>query len=82
MAKGRDKELIKKRDAALCRRYVYWSEVKRLRTSDVLKNLSENEFFLSEERIYNIIRRNGDVIKSLIDKQLNKNERRTNVGRY
>jgi hypothetical protein len=72
MAKGRDKELIKKRNEALCRRYVYWAEVKRLRTSDVLKNLSENEFFISEERIYCILRQNGDIIKSLIDKHLNK----------
>jgi hypothetical protein len=70
MAKGRDRELIKKRDNALCRRWVYWSEVKRLRTDDVLKVLSQDEFFLSEERIYCIIRNNQKIIKSLVDKQL------------
>ena len=57
MGKGRDAELIKKRDEALCRRYVYWTEVQRLRFDDVLINLSEQEFFISQERILNIIRR-------------------------
>jgi hypothetical protein len=70
MAKGRDIELIKKRDNALCRRWVYLSEVKRLRTDDVLRILSQDEFFLSEERIYCIIRNNQGIIKSLVDKQL------------
>ena len=31
MGKGRDKELIKLRDEALCRRYYYWTEIQRLR---------------------------------------------------
>lgn len=57
MGKGRDAELIKKRDEALCRRYVYWTEVQRLRFDDVLIILSEQEFFISQERILNIIRR-------------------------
>ena len=30
MGKGRDKELIKLRDEALCRRYYYWTEIQRL----------------------------------------------------
>ena len=55
--KGRDKELIKLRDAALCRRYYYWTEVQRLRFDDALRVLSEREFFISEERIMAIIRR-------------------------
>lgn len=57
MGKGRDKELIKLRDEALCRRYYYWTEVQRLRFDDTLKVLSEREFFISEERIMSIIRR-------------------------
>ncbi len=56
MGKGRDTELICLRNAALCHRYVYWSEVQRLRPDDVLKVLSRQEFFLSEERILKIIR--------------------------
>lgn len=57
MGKGRDKELIKLRDEALCRRYCYWTEVQRLRFDDALRILSEREFFISEERIMAIIRR-------------------------
>ena len=57
MGKGRDKELIRLRDDALCRRYYYWTEKQRLRFDDALKILSEREFFLSEERIMAIIRR-------------------------
>ncbi|MCH3995028.1 MAG: transposase [Prevotella sp.] len=57
MARGRNKELIKQRDEALCRRYYYWTEVQRLRFDDALKVLSEKEFFISEERIMAIIRK-------------------------
>lgn len=68
MGKGRDKELIKLRDEALCRRYYYWTEVQRLRFDDTLKVLSEREFFISEERIMSIIRRKfreGNNLKPL-----------------
>ena len=37
MGKGRDKELIRLRDEALCRRYYYWTEVQRLRFDDALR---------------------------------------------
>ena len=57
MSKGRDKELIELRDEALCRRYYYWTEEKRLRFDDALCILSKQEFFISEERIMSIIRR-------------------------
>ena len=57
MPRGRDKELIKRRDEALCRRYYYWTEVQRLRFDNALKVLSKEEFFISEERILAIIRR-------------------------
>ena len=56
MAKGRDKDLISKRNDALCRRYYYWTETQGLRFDRALKILSEQEFFISEERIMAIIR--------------------------
>ncbi|MDR1518194.1 MAG: hypothetical protein LBS52_08935 [Dysgonamonadaceae bacterium] len=56
MPRGRSKELIRKRDKKLCRRYYFWTEVKRLRFDDTLRLLSEEEFFISEERILAIIR--------------------------
>ena len=57
MGKGRNKELVRLRDEALCRRYYYWTEVRRLRFDDALRVLSRREFFISEERITAIIRR-------------------------
>lgn len=57
MKKGRDIELIQKRDAALLKRYYHWTEVQRLRFDDALKILSEQEFFISEERIMHILRK-------------------------
>lgn len=57
MGKGRDSELVRLRDEALCRRYYELTERQRLRFDDALKVLSKHEFFISEERIMAIIRR-------------------------
>ncbi|MBF1634057.1 transposase [Prevotella melaninogenica] len=65
MSKGRDKELIALRDEALCRRYYYWTEERRLRFDDALCILSKQEFFISEERIMSIIRRKCREIKDI-----------------
>jgi len=59
MPKGRDKKLIEKRNKKLCRRYYFWTEVKRLRFDDAIRLLSEEEFFISEERILSIIRQSS-----------------------
>ena len=55
MGKGRDKNLINSRNEELCRRYFYWIEIKRRRFDDTLKILSEEEFFISEQRILTVI---------------------------
>lgn len=65
MAKGRNKDLISRRDEALIRRYYYWTELQRLRFDDTLKILSEKEFFISEERVMAIIRENYDKVKDI-----------------
>lgn len=67
MGKGRDKHLIKLRDAALCRRYYYWTETQRLRFDDALRILSEQEFFISEERIMSVLRR---MCRTGVDRRL------------
>lgn len=54
--KGRNKQLIANRNEALCRRWYYWTEQQRLRFDDALKILSEQEFFISEQRVLAIIR--------------------------
>lgn len=63
--RGRNKELIRKRDEQLCRRYYYWTEKQRLRFDDALRILSEQEFFISEERIMAIIRRHCHELKDI-----------------
>ena len=55
--KGRDKELVSARDRKLYERYYYWTEVQRLRFDDALHVLSTEEFFISESRIMQIIRK-------------------------
>ena len=60
MAKGRSKELIRKRDEALMERFIYWTETARLRYDDTIKVLSEKEFFISEPRVLQILRKNAD----------------------
>ena len=57
MAKGRSKVLISSRDIRLIERYYYWTEVRRLRFDDTIKKLSEEEFFISESRVMQIVRR-------------------------
>jgi hypothetical protein len=61
MSRGRDRKLIDRRDAMLLRRYFFWTEVKRVRFDDALRKLSEDEFFISEERILRIIREKYDT---------------------
>lgn len=57
MRKGRNKELISSRDLKMFERYYYWTEIRRLRFDDTIKKLSEEEFFVSESRVMQIIRR-------------------------
>lgn len=63
--KGRNSKLIQLRDEKLVRRWHYWTEVERLRFDDALKQLSNCEFFISEERIMSIIRKNVDRIADI-----------------
>lgn len=66
MGKGRSKELISRRDEMLLRRYHYWTEKQRLRFDDALKVLSRDEFFISEERIMAIIRKNCKKLTDIV----------------
>lgn len=63
--KGRNKHLISLRDEKLLLRYHYWTEVERLRFDDTLKVLSEQEFFISEDRIMSIIRKHYDKLRDV-----------------
>ena len=57
MAHGRNKELMESRDQRMFERYYYWTEIRRLRFDDTIKKLSEEEFFVSESRVMQIVRR-------------------------
>ena len=56
MKKGRNRRLIERRNRKIVQRYYYWTEIKRLRFDDAVKKLSEEEFFLSENVIWYIIK--------------------------
>lgn len=49
--------MIDARDQRMFERYYYWTEVKRLRFDDAVKKLSEEEFFVSESRVLQVVRR-------------------------
>ena len=57
MRRKRNSRLIAKRNKKICARYYYWTEVQRLRSDDAIRQLSEEEFFLSEATILNILRK-------------------------
>lgn len=52
----RDTKLLEKRDQKVLDRYLYWTEERRVRFDDAIKILAEDEFFLSEFTIMDIIR--------------------------
>lgn len=53
----RDNRLLEKRNAKIAARYYYWTEIQRYRSDDAIRQLSEEEFFLSEATIVRIIQR-------------------------
>lgn len=57
MAKGRSKQLVEARDMKMFERYYYWTEIKRLRFDDTITKLSKEEFFISEGRVMQIVRK-------------------------
>ena len=64
MRRKRDRRLIAKRNQKICARYYYWTEVQRLRSDDAIRQLSEEEFFLSEATILRILKRGQRIGKA------------------
>lgn len=52
---GRSPELIKRRDEKLCKRYAYYIEWKHLSQEEALRVLADQEFFISQEQIIEIL---------------------------
>lgn len=60
MGRGRNRSLIDRRDEKLLLRYYYWREVRRLRDDDILRIMSEREFFLTPSTIWRVICKKDD----------------------
>lgn len=56
MKKGRNIDLIRKRNDKLYERFIYHYDVCKIRLDEVLRMLSEEEFFISEQRVWAIIK--------------------------
>ncbi len=63
--KGRNHELLQRRNRKLVERFQYWYNVKRLRYDEVLRLLSEDEFFISLSTVETLIRRNPENVAYL-----------------
>lgn len=66
MKRGRSKILIEKRNKKLIERYFFLTEVARNRFDDTIKTLSEDEFFISETCVLNILRNNHKYYSELM----------------
>lgn len=72
--KGRSKRLIERRNQKIVQRYYFWTEVKRLRFDDAVKQLAENEFFLSEFMIWQILKKAAASNTSEVFKETRKHK--------
>lgn len=49
------KDRLDKRNRTIIARYYYWTEIKRRRFDDVMKILTDYEFFIGERTVQNIL---------------------------
>ncbi len=67
--KGRNHKYLELRDRKMAERWHYWTEVKRRRFDDVIKILSEEEFFVGEQTIVQVIKRQSIYLDDLNNKK-------------
>lgn len=67
------RERIDERNRLLVLRYYYWTEIRRMRFDDVVRILSDKEFFIDERTIQQVIMQNANVYKSLLTGELTVN---------
>lgn len=53
--KGRNSELLARRNAKILERFIYWTEEQNLRSDRAMEILSKSEFFLSEQTILKVL---------------------------
>lgn len=63
--RGRSKELIQRRNVKLLIRFHHMTEVQRRRFDDVVTILSTEEFFISEKTVWQIVKRNLDILDKI-----------------
>lgn len=59
------KDRLDKRNRTIIARYYYWTEIKRRRFDDVMKILTDYEFFIGERTVQNILIDYDAYLKSL-----------------
>lgn len=74
LASRRDR--ITKRNRILTARYYYWTELERRRFDDVLRILSDNEFFVEERTISNALMEQDEFYRSLLQGKTTKRQLR------
>ena len=65
-----------KRNRILTARYYYWTELERRRFDDVLRILSDNEFFVEERTISNALMEQDEFYRSLLQGKTTKRQLR------
>lgn len=62
--KGRNRDLLEKRNAKICERFTYWYGERKVRLDETLRILSEEEFFLSVRHLWRIISDRKDLLSA------------------
>lgn len=60
------RDRLDKRDRIMAARYYYWTEIKRRRFDDVLKILTDNEFFVEDRTINNTLVAQSEFYNELL----------------
>lgn len=60
------RDRLENRNRIMTARYYYWTEIKRRRFDDVLRILSDNEFFVEERTISNTLVEQDDFYNELL----------------
>ena len=63
--KARNRKLLRRRDLKLLQRFYQLTELQRRRFDDVVHILSTEEFFISEQRVWCIVKRNLHILDKI-----------------
>lgn len=72
----RNQELKNRRNIAVCKRFAYLVDELAIRTDVAVRQMSQNEFFLTEKTIYDILREKRGVELPELNLKLELDKRR------